>query len=179
MGRDRTTGDGGAQAGAPAPGSSARAGAARAAVFVLVVVAVLTCDQLAKHAARDLLSVGAAVELVPGVLGLTLVQNYGAAFSILGGARWLLVGLAAVSSVLCLVAAARRWLSGRLADVSLALVFSGAVGNAVDRVAFGYVTDFLRTLFVSFPVFNVADISLVVGFFLLLLAYVREGRSHE
>lgn len=153
--------------------------AARPVALTVLILGLLVADQIAKHFARTLLTAHMSVQVIPGILGLTLVENYGAAFSILGGARWFLVGLAAITVGLCIVALRRRWLPGAVADVCWALVLAGAVGNAIDRVAFGYVTDYLQTLFVSFPVFNIADIVLTVGVTLLLVIYVRRQRSHE
>ena len=59
---------------------------------------------------------------------------------------------------------------GKLEMFSLALIAAGAVGNAFDRIEFGYVIDFIKATFIDFPVFNVADICICVGAFLLVIA---------
>ncbi len=61
--------------------------------------------------------------------------------------------------------------------VGLALVFAGGIGNAIDRFAQGFVTDFLDFTFMDFPVFNVADIGVTCGFVLLIIGYLAAVRA--
>lgn len=159
----------------------ARTGApARLALFGGVAGIGVALDQLAKAVAREALAHG-PLTLVPGVLDLRLVMNTGAAFSMGEGAQWLFVLLAVV------VVAAATVFVARTADLtapfvaSLACVAGGGVGNLIDRVAAGQVTDFLATTFVSFPVFNVADVFVTVGVVASLVCFWRrdERRAAE
>lgn len=132
---------------------------------------VLVVDQLTKVWARDALSpVGTVgVQVVPDVLSFELVHNYGAAFGMGQGMGWLSVLLAVVIVAASAVYLMRARTVNRFELVGLGLVLGGAVGNAVDRVVFGYVTDFIYACFIDFPVFNVADIGVTVG---VALAFV-------
>ena len=126
----------------------------------MAVVAVL--DQATKAWARLALA-GGPKTFVDGVMDLSLTYNTGAAFSVGQGAGVLfaLVALAAVAAVFYVV-----WRHPEMPPalvVSLSCVAGGGLGNMVDRIAFGKVTDFLRTTFVDFPVFNVADAFITVG----------------
>jgi signal peptidase II len=104
---------------------------------------------------------------------LVLVHNTGAAFSFLAGAggwqRWFFVGVTIVVSVV-LLAMLRRHHANRLLATALALVLGGAAGNLWDRVAAGYVVDFVQVHGAGyyFPAFNVADSAISVGVALLL-----------
>lgn len=151
----------------------------RLALFALVAAAVVALDQLSKVAARSALVPGEPVTLVPGVMDLSLVYNTGAAFSLGEGGGPLFVVLAAAILVAGLVVAWRR------ADVPLPLLLAvaavagGGVGNAIDRVALGAVTDFFKTTFVDFAVFNVADIFVTCGVVLAVVLYWRWDLARE
>lgn len=153
--------------------------ARRLALFALVAAAVVALDQLSKAAARSALVPGEPVTLVPGVMDLSLVYNTGAAFSLGEGGGPLFVVLAAAILVAGLVVAWRR------ADVPLPLLLAvaavagGGVGNAIDRVALGAVTDFFKTTFVDFAVFNVADIFVTCGVVLAVVLYWRWDLARE
>lgn len=155
------------------PDATSPARVRRLALFALVAAAVVALDQLSKAAARSALVPGEPVTLVPGVMDLSLVYNTGAAFSLGEGGGPLFVLLAAAILVAGLVVAWRR------ADVPLPLLLAvaavagGGVGNAIDRVALGAVTDFFKTTFVDFAVFNVADIFVTCGVVLAVVLYWR------
>ena len=161
------------------PDATSPARVRRLALFALVAAAVVALDQLSKVAARSALVPGEPVTLVPGVMDLSLVYNTGAAFSLGEGGGPLFVVLAAAIFVAGLVVAWRR------ADVPLPLVLAvaavagGGVGNAIDRVALGAVTDFFKTTFVDFAVFNVADIFVTCGVVLAVVLYWRWDLARE
>jgi signal peptidase II len=125
-----------------------------------VVVAV---DQAAKYAARTSLEpLGRSVPVLGDLVRLTFTRNAGAAFGMLPGGRaaFIVVSIAAVFVIAGYVVRRRPqrpWLV-----VALGLVAAGAIGNLIDRAFIGWVTDFIQVPF-GFPVFNVADSSVVVG----------------
>ncbi len=119
---------------------------------------------------------GASVPVLPGILSLTHVQNRGAAFGLLAGASPLITILAALTLVLILsYNRGRQFSSSRAASAGVACMAGGAIGNLVDRVRFGYVIDYLDVH--VWPVFNLADVAIVIGAGLVILAFSRHGRS--
>lgn len=154
-------------------------GAARVGLFVLVAAAVVLLDQLSKVVARAQLVPGEPVTLIPGVMDLSLIYNTGAAFSLGEGAGPLFVVVAAVICV------AGLWVAWRRTDVPLPLlvtvacVAGGGVGNAIDRVALGAVTDFFKTTFMNFAIFNVADIFVTCGVPIALVLWWRWDVERE
>ena len=136
----------------------------RLAVWGVLGLAVFAADQAAKVAVRAAVAAGwHSTTLVPGVLDLTFVMNFGAAFGIGQG-----YGIYSVLIAIAVVAFSLWYLLrapylSKLEVVGLGLVLGGAVGNALDRVVFGFVTDFIATTFIDFPVFNIADIGIVLG----------------
>ena len=112
--------------------------------------------------------------LVEGFMDLTFVENRGVAFGMFSGQRWfilLLTGIIAVGLIWFYVTMPKKKEYFPL-RVSLVLVLSGAIGNIIDRLFRGYVVDFFEFTFFEWPVFNVADIYVVVGVILLALMII-------
>lgn len=127
--------------------------------YAFLSLLVVAADQAAKAWARTLTE---PVVLIPGVLGLRYTVNTGMAFSMLSGRAWLL-GLASVAVIVAGALALRRFRLGPLSRTAAALMLGGAVGNMLDRLLLGYVTDMVEVLLFRFAVFNVADAALCVG----------------
>lgn len=132
-------------------------------LYFLLAAALVVVDQLVKFLVRANIPMGEGVPFIPHILQLTYYQNTGAAFSIFEQHTWILTLISAAASVLLIVLLAKRTFNHPFAMVSLALVLAGAVGNLIDRLFLGYVTDMFQTLFMNFPIFNVADICIVCG----------------
>ncbi|MDR3277828.1 MAG: signal peptidase II [Oscillospiraceae bacterium] len=129
--------------------------------FIFAALAAVL-DQLLKHWAAAALSGGGIVDLIPGVIHLTYVENTGAAFSILSNMRWALVAVSAVC-VVVLAFVLIRYRASVLCKLGLAAVLGGAAGNMIDRVLTGRVVDMFELEFMNFAVFNVADCFITVG----------------
>jgi len=132
-------------------------------LYYLLAAALVVVDQLVKFLVRANIPLGEGVPFIPHILQLTYYQNTGAAFSIFEQHTWILTLISAAASVLLIVLLAKKTFNHPFAMVSLALVLAGAVGNLIDRLFLGYVTDMFQTLFMNFPIFNVADICIVCG----------------
>jgi len=150
-------------------------------VFFVTVLIVLAVDRYTKFLAVSVLSDGGSVALIPGVLDFMLVYNEGAAFGILQGARLYFIIVAAFASLGMIVYIAVIKRHSLLRVFALALICSGAVGNAIDRAASGKVVDFIQTLFIEFPLFNIADCAITIGVIgliisLFLLDSTRSGK---
>ena len=133
-------------------------------------------DQGVKLLVRSTIPLHTSQPFLPG-FDLTYVRNTGAAFSILSSQTWILTVLSGVLSLVLAVALIRRILPGRLGMLSLSLLLGGAVGNLIDRLMRGWVTDMFQTTFMDFPVFNVADIGVVIGGVLLCLSVLFSPKS--
>lgn len=145
----------------------------RRSLAIVAVLALLwvVLDQLSKHLAQSLLSsTGASADIVPGLFHFQLAQNTGGAWSILSGATWL---LALFSVVVCLAILAYVVMRGQYLNlaqiIGLGLVLGGGIGNLVDRLMQGSVTDFIAFSFIDFPVFNIADIGVTCGIVIFII----------
>lgn len=116
---------------------------------------------------------------------LTYVHNTGAAFSFLseagGWQRWFFAGLAILISAVIAVWLARLKHHETLLAMALSLVLGGAIGNLIDRLAYGYVIDFLDVYYGTWhwPAFNIADSAITLGVILMLAESFGLGRSKE
>ena len=136
----------------------------------MIVAAVL--DQVTKHLVVANLELYESVEVIPGVLDFTYVQNDGAAFGSLDDARWVFMILSTLAIVAILVYMFWKKPQDKVLLAALILVNGGGIGNMIDRISLGYVIDFID--FCAFPkiwmwIFNVADSFVCIGAGLLVL----------
>jgi len=139
---------------------------------------VLVLDQLSKLWVVANFDLYESIQLIPQ-LNFTYVHNTGAAFSFLSSAggwqRWFFVGIALVASISLSVWLTRLKPSERWMAVTLSLILGGAIGNVLDRIAYGYVIDFIDVYYQAWhwPVFNIADCAISVGVLMMLIDTFR------
>jgi len=151
-------------------------------ILAISVVLFVVLDQIVKQWARvNLMSLG-RIPIIEGLIGFRFTTNAGAAFGILQDARWFFVILTIVVIAVMLYFEFKfpytresLWIR-----IPMALILAGAIGNFIDRLLFGYVVDMFEFLFINFPIFNVADILLVIGTFayaLVVLFVLKESKK--
>ncbi len=132
---------------------------------LIAAVLLVAVDQITKYIALTQLKPIGSVTFIDGFMDFTFVENRGAAFGIFSGKTWLLL---VISIIICAVLV---WAMTKMPKtkeyrklrVTFVLILSGAVGNIIDRALRGYVVDFFEFTFIKWPVFNMADIYVVVG----------------
>ncbi|WP_289219473.1 signal peptidase II [Faecalibaculum rodentium] len=145
----------------------------------MVLVALMTgLDQWTKWAVSTHMRPGQSIVIIPKLFELTYLQDTGAGFSIFEGyGKPFFAVLTVIAMAVMLWAYIKAKRPGL--QMSLALIFAGALGNFIDRMALGYVVDFFHFYIFgwSFPVFNIADICITLGFVFLVIDMLRE--EHE
>ena len=136
-------------------------------LFWIVAIAVLIADRITKELAPGLPDGG--IPLIPGVIGLRYAENRGIAFSMLSGYPRL-TGIISLGLIVGGFIWLRRKEIAAFPLTGLALMAGGAAGNMLDRLIRGCVPDMIETLFVNFPVFNIADSCLTVGCVLMMVS---------
>ena len=147
-------------------------------LYSLFVLAIVAADQITKYLVVANIPLYGDVPFLPGVLGLTYVQNTGAAFSAFQGMQWLFAVIFLLFTAAVLWEYFKKPMGfTRFERWCIAAIYGGGLGNMIDRLRLGYVVDMIETLFVDFPVFNGADcfitcrcIALVVS-----LAFCNKG----
>ena len=137
-------------------------------ICALAAALIIAADRLTKLWIAGNLAVGETAASVP-LFNITYVQNKGAAFSMIIGRLGLLSLVSIAFCIAVIVYFIVKKPTNRLLCISLAMMFAGALGNAWDRIFYGYVIDFIQTSFIDFPVFNIADIGITVGAALVVL----------
>lgn len=137
-------------------------------------VVVVALDQASKLWATASLQFQEPVNVIP-FFNLTLMHNYGAAFSFLASAggwqRWFFAAIALVASTAITLWLKRLESHQRWEAISLALVLGGALGNLWDRLTLGYVVDFIDVYYgiKHWPAFNIADSAITIGAVMLII----------
>ncbi|WP_305909699.1 signal peptidase II [Methylomarinum sp. Ch1-1] len=144
----------------------------------------LLLDQGSKLIVAGSMRLYESIAVLP-YFNLTYVHNTGAAFSLLseagGWQRWLFAALAVIISAVLTIWLSRLQKHETLLAIALALVLGGALGNLIDRLAYGYVIDFLDIYYRDWhwPAFNIADSAITLGVVLMLLESIGVGRQKD
>ena len=142
-------------------------------VIGAVIAGVIALDQVSKILVLNLLY-KEQVEIIPGVLNFTYVENRGMAFGMLSDHRWVFIVVSTVAIIAFLAYLYLGHAENMLYAVSIAMIISGGIGNMIDRIALGYVVDFIDFRLINFAVFNGADSFVCVGAGLLILALILD-----
>ena len=154
-------------------------------LYAFLAIILITADQLFKMMAVNEIKPYGQVFIIENFFSLHYAENTGSAFSMFADKSWGIYFLSGVSLVLGLIImilmfiAARR--SMQMISLAFCLLFSGAVGNLIDRVRLRYVVDYIRFDFgtYTFPIFNFADMCAVVGTILLIFIIIFKSRYFE
>lgn len=149
--------------------------------YILLAALMIALDQVVKYWALTSLQAQQTIPLLENVFHLTYVENRGAAFSLFAqfDSRWIFVALAVIVSVAIVVVLYKHLIQTALGRWSLVLVAAGALGNAIDRVAHGFVVDLFDFRLIHFPVFNVADIFICVGGALFVFYFLFQHKDKD
>lgn len=130
---------------------------------LLIIAVTVALDQWTKSLAVTHLQPIGTYPLIENILHFTYVENRGAAFGMLSEHRWVFMVLSTVSIGLLLFWLLKEKPQSKWVTVAAAMIIGGGIGNMIDRVALGYVVDFIDVRAIDFYVFNVADSFVCVG----------------
>lgn len=137
--------------------------------YMLFAAGIVAADQFTKYLVVKFIPLYTQLPFIPNILGLTYVQNDGAAFSSFRGMQWMFALIFLVLTVGILYEYFKKPMPfTNFERWCIAAIYAGGLGNMIDRVRMGYVVDMLETLFMDFPVFNVADCFITCGCILLM-----------
>lgn len=148
-------------------------------IYAIAAVLVLIADQAVKFWTTKNIPLNEIVEFIPGVLRLTNIHNYGAAFNILQNARWFLIAITFVFIIGIIVLMTQEIIHTKFGRWTMTMVLAGAIGNCIDRMLYGYVVDMFEFEFFTFPVFNVADIFITIFGILFCIHVVLHNEPEE
>lgn len=143
--------------------------------IIILSIIFLIIDQITKILVVNSLVPGENIEIIKNIFSIIYTNNTGAAFSILLGKRIFLIVVAVLIIGVLLYYIKRNKIEKKIDIIALSFIIGGSLGNLIDRIIRGYVIDFISLKLgnYNFPIFNIADILIVIGVFLLLLSSRR------
>ncbi len=145
-------------------------------LYICLMVAVVLSDQLLKFYIQQNVPLNVSYEVIPDVLSIGYVRNFGAAWSMWLGQRWLLSIISLVALVIFgyyFKKLHHNWGYG----LGFSLLIGGTLGNLLDRLFSGYVVDMFELDFINFPVFNIADCALTLGVIVILITMLKDDEG--
>lgn len=148
-------------------------------LYMVIALAVIALDQWTKWLVLKNMELGESITIIDSFLYITSHRNSGAAWGILQGQMWFFYIITTIVTIALLYYLKKSVNEGVLFKFSLALMLGGAIGNFIDRLFRQEVVDFIHTypFGYNFPIFNIADSSLVIGVALLIFYMVKEERK--
>ncbi len=142
---------------------------------ILVAGIIVIFDQVSKYAVRLYIERGDNIDVIGEFFKITHVQNDGAAFSALKGQQIILIAVSIISVFVAIIFLWKKRNISPAIRLSVAMILGGGIGNMIDRIAFGFVIDML-SFSIFPPVFNVADMFIVIGCILLMATILFEDK---
>ena len=142
--------------------------------FLFLSVVVIALDQLTKYIMFFNYKIFVNKDFL--LFRLDYIKNYGAAFNLFSGSRFFLSVISIIFSIILINLIVRRNTSNLLDLYSYSFLLGGTIGNGIDRILKGYVIDYINLNFINFPVFNIADISINIGFIIILLSILIKNK---
>ena len=145
-------------------------------LYIPMIIFLIFADQGLKFWISANIKLGTSQVNLPNVLALTNVRNDGAAWSVLSGQQWFF-------TVITIVALGMmgyffwKLRNDNLYMSAISLLIAGTLGNFIDRIRLGYVVDMFETLFMNFPIFNVADMCLTFGVIIVIIALIKDEKD--
>lgn len=143
---------------------------------------IIILDQLIKYLISNKIELNESIEIINYFFSITYVQNIGAAWNILSGNRWLLIMIGMISLIAIYLYFIKDKKLKKIEVITYSILIGGIIGNLIDRIVYGYVIDYLSfNIFgYHFPVFNLADICIVVSVFLMIMIEIKGSEEkHE
>lgn len=135
--------------------------------FVILVI----IDQISKYYISHTMKLHDSISIIDGVFEIHYIQNRGAAWGMFENQQLLFLCSTIIACIICIVFYVKATRADKLKMLrfTLILVLSGGIGNCVDRIRFQYVIDFIYVKLIDFPVFNIADCYVTIGFFIIVI----------
>lgn len=148
-------------------------------IYAIIAAVIAAADFITKYLINQNVALGETFANIGSLFSFTYVRNEGAAWSMLSGK----IPLLSLISVAFCIGVIIYWIKRRpthpLLSTAISMMFAGALGNAIDRICYGYVIDFIAAKFIDFPVFNIADIGITVGAVLIVIYIIFFDKDHK
>ncbi|MFA6777595.1 MAG: signal peptidase II [Bacilli bacterium] len=147
-------------------------------IILIITTMILFLDQISKSIIDAYMNLNDRIDLIPNLFSLNYTNNYGGAWSILNNQVTFLIIITIIIMII-IYRYMNTFKNNKRNALAFGLLFGGITGNLLDRLFLGYVRDFIafKIFNYNFPVFNISDIAIVLGTFLLIIAIIK-GEDH-
>lgn len=148
--------------------------------MIIIASIALIIDQITKIIATSYLKLNSGVKIIKNFFYLTLCHNEGAAWGIFSNARFIII-IGTIAAIILIYHYIYVFKENTRNNVAFGLLIGGLAGNLIDRIVLGYVRDFLDFYIFKYdyPIFNVADMCIVIGVLLLIISVIKGDDKHE
>ena len=149
-------------------------------LYLITLILVVGGDLLTKHLVSSSMILGQSHEIINNLFYFTYAHNTGVAWGMFAGKLGLFIVVAIVAAVMMILFFRKTKSDEILTRFGLVLTFGGMAGNLIDRICLGYVRDFIDVMIFNynFPIFNVADMAVVIGVALIIVEIIFEEYIH-
>ncbi|MCF6515060.1 signal peptidase II [Lactobacillus sp. S2-2] len=144
----------------------------------ILIILLILLDQLSKYWINKNIKINESINIVDNLFSITNIRNYGAAWSILQG-QTIFLFLTSIVALFIFIYFLIKKINKLPYLIALTLAISGTIGNFIDRIRFGFVTDMIQLDFINFPIFNFADSCMVIGMIILVYAILKDDEINE
>ena len=150
-------------------------------MIILISFIVIIIDFITKLIISNNLVMNSSVEIIPNFFSLTYTHNYGGAWSIFYNNTLAITIISFIVIMGIIYYLLKNKVTKKIEVIGYSLLLGGAIGNFIDRIVYGYVIDFFDFYIFGydFPIFNVADIGIVIGIILLLISVGKDEFKHD
>lgn len=148
---------------------------------IISVILLVSFDQITKHLVTSNMLLYDSISIIPNVLDIHYIVNYGAAWGLLQNKQllfYIITFIVIVLSIAIYIKLAKKNQFKAL-RILIILLISGAIGNFIDRIRFTYVVDFIYFKIINFPVFNIADCYVTIGVFIMLFLFIFKYKEED
>ncbi len=138
-------------------------------IYYALIAIMVMIDQVVKYWTVSNFALNEGKDFIPGVLSFYYLQNDGAAWGMFSGKMWLFYIITLIVVTVLIYMLHKEGKTSKLLSVGLSFMIAGALGNFIDRLHLNYVVDMFRLDFMTFPIFNVADVCLTIGVIVMLV----------
>lgn len=148
---------------------------------IILTLTLLIIDIISKEIISTLIPLNNSIKIIPNFFSITNVHNYGIAWSMLNGHRYLIIFITIIIIVYLVNHLHKNNNMLKYETITYLMIIAGSLGNLYDRVIYGYVIDFLdfKIFGYNYPIFNIADIYIVIGIIILIIGIWRDNNDRN
>ena len=148
-------------------------------MIYIVIIIFLIIDIISKLIVSRVCTLNNSVSVINNFFSITYTHNYGGAWSLFSDSTILITVISIIVIIGIIIYLSKKKINNKIESLGYAFLLGGAIGNLIDRIIYGYVIDFLdfNIFGYNFPIFNIADMGIVIGIFLIIVIGIRGNKK--